>query len=331
MTDTTIKDQIRSLAIGIGTDIAALRTAVAGVSGDLTSVIGTLVFDENTPQNQQTVATAIAQAKAGAIETAEGYTDTQIGTLTVDAGDDATVENAIAKAAGDASDALSTAIGTLTVEQGDTVDVQHAIAKAKADAITTSEGYTDGVVGTLTVDTGDEATVENAIAKCAADAATDLDNTIGTLTVASGDPETVEKAIAKCAADASSELSTTVGTLDVASGNAATVENAIAKAKSDMQTAINTAVTSAYIFKGTVANVAALPASGNTVGDVYNVTASDGNTPAGTNYAWNGTAWDALGGTLDATEVATLLYMSEDPLSVYNQAAGNNTSGGSGD
>ena len=47
-------------------------------------------------------------------------------------------------------------------------------------------------------------------------------------------------------------------------------------------------IAGAYIYKGSVATVSDLP-TGATAGDVYDV--QDG----GMNYAWNGTAWDALG------------------------------------
>ena len=52
-----------------------------------------------------------------------------------------------------------------------------------------------------------------------------------------------------------------------------------------------TDVSNVYKYKGSVSTVADLPASGNSVGDTYNVNASD------MNYCWTGTAWDALGGT----------------------------------
>lgn len=47
-------------------------------------------------------------------------------------------------------------------------------------------------------------------------------------------------------------------------------------------------------------------------GDVYNVVNAHGDYPAGTNYAWNGTAWDPLGGSFvieyaTATEVTAVL------------------------
>lgn len=46
---------------------------------------------------------------------------------------------------------------------------------------------------------------------------------------------------------------------------------------------------SVYKYKGAKATYADLPTTGNTVGDVWDVTAD------GMNYGWTGTAWDALG------------------------------------
>ena len=59
--------------------------------------------------------------------------------------------------------------------------------------------------------------------------------------------------------------------------------------------AITAALTSAYRYKGSVATVNDLPASGNTAGDVYDVQAN------GVNYAWTGSAWDALGSIVDTS------------------------------
>lgn len=52
-------------------------------------------------------------------------------------------------------------------------------------------------------------------------------------------------------------------------------------------------------YKGTKDTYDALPTEGNKKGDVWNVVAAHGTTPAGTNYAWDGTQWDPLGGTVD--------------------------------
>ena len=59
--------------------------------------------------------------------------------------------------------------------------------------------------------------------------------------------------------------------------------------------------TTALLYKGTVATYAELPADGQKVGDMYNVTAADPThgLNAGENVAWNGTSWDNLGGVTD--------------------------------
>lgn len=60
--------------------------------------------------------------------------------------------------------------------------------------------------------------------------------------------------------------------------------------------ALKTDITGLYKYKGSKATTSALPTSGNTTGDVWNVEAG------GMNYVWTGSAWDALGEifTIDA-------------------------------
>lgn len=64
---------------------------------------------------------------------------------------------------------------------------------------------------------------------------------------------------------------------------------------SDVSNAIDAAVASAFTYKGAVATESALPSTGNKVGDVYDVQ------DTGVNYAWSGTAWDALGAYVDTS------------------------------
>lgn len=66
--------------------------------------------------------------------------------------------------------------------------------------------------------------------------------------------------------------------------------------------ALKSDITNMYKYKGSVATVSALPSSDNTTGDVYNVEAN------GMNYAWDGTAWDALG------EIFTITSISNDDI-----------------
>lgn len=98
--------------------------------------------------------------------------------------------------------------------------------------------------------------------------------------------------------------------------------------------AINAAVTGLYKFKGSVANTAALPLSGNTLGDVWNVT------DTGMNYVWTKSAssgvladWDALGSTIDlsgyytSVQTDTLLANKVDKVATANRVYGTDGSG----
>jgi hypothetical protein len=58
-------------------------------------------------------------------------------------------------------------------------------------------------------------------------------------------------------------------------------------------------LTSALIFKGSVPTFADLPTGQKSVGDMYNVIEDDHN------YAWDGSAWDKLGGTIDLSGYRT--------------------------
>lgn len=65
-------------------------------------------------------------------------------------------------------------------------------------------------------------------------------------------------------------------------------------------TDLQSKLTTIFTYKGTKATYEELEAvESPTVGDVYNVEAAHNNVPAGTNWVWNGTDWDALAGTVD--------------------------------
>ena len=66
-----------------------------------------------------------------------------------------------------------------------------------------------------------------------------------------------------------------------------------------------TDIVNVYKYKGSVENFEALPKEGQTAGDVYDVKAAHGDNPAGTNYAWDGKQWDALGGAFRIDSIPT--------------------------
>ena len=79
----------------------------------------------------------------------------------------------------------------------------------------------------------------------------------------------------------------------------------------DVDSKISTALGSVLKYKGTKTTTANLPTSGNSTGDVWNITskcAASGSLPAvnaGDNVAWNGTSWDVLAGTIDLSNYYT--------------------------
>lgn len=91
--------------------------------------------------------------------------------------------------------------------------------------------------------------------------------------------------------------------------------------------AINAKASTAYKYKGSKATYEELPAEDNTVGDVWNVVAAHGTTPAGTNYAWTGDAWDALGGLVDLSTYQTkAITIDGAPTTVEAAITANKTS-----
>lgn len=103
------------------------------------------------------------------------------------------------------------------------------------------------------------------------------------------------------------------GSLGDAEGDIATVKNALDVHKADYNnphkvTAEQLGLATVYKYKGSVETYADLPTSNQQIGDVYNVKQADPdhNIEAGDNVAWDGTAWDILGGNHDLSGYAQL-------------------------
>ncbi len=86
-------------------------------------------------------------------------------------------------------------------------------------------------------------------------------------------------------------------------------------------TNIDLPLTSTFKYKGSVQSFSNLP-SGAAVGDVYNVATAytdpetDNIYPPGTNYAWDGNRWDALGGSITAELVNPIIeeFLNDNPI-----------------
>lgn len=92
-----------------------------------------------------------------------------------------------------------------------------------------------------------------------------------------------------------------------------TVANTLATHEADFSnphkvTAEQLGLTTVYQYKGSVATYANLPATGQKVGDVWNIETADPDhgIKAGDNVAWDGAQWDPLGGNHDLSGYAQL-------------------------
>ena len=72
-------------------------------------------------------------------------------------------------------------------------------------------------------------------------------------------------------------------------------------------------IASVMTYKGTKANYAALPASGNTIGDVWHLT------DTGAEWAWDGSTWQELGTAIDTS---SFLTSESDPVFTASPAHG---------
>lgn len=73
------------------------------------------------------------------------------------------------------------------------------------------------------------------------------------------------------------------------------VNDAGYQTESQLQAAINSALSSVLTWKGVKSTVGELPTTGNKTGDIWHVSADSAE------YAWDGSAWQALGGLLQAS------------------------------
>lgn len=86
------------------------------------------------------------------------------------------------------------------------------------------------------------------------------------------------------------------------------VDNEIADVEDYVDEKVAQAISSVYKYRGSVADYEHLPTRKLEVGDVYNVE------DTGDNYAWTGTEWDKLAGTVDLSEIYDELDSINDAL-----------------
>ena len=274
-------------------------SAVTAAKGELNSAINTVASN--------------LESLSGAVES-----------VTTNVGDNYVSNSALTAALEQVGSNLNQAKADVFASGKTYTDEQITAAKKYADsAVTVAKGVLTGLIDGVASDLDDLEKTVNANAEAAAKTyatKTELTNAQTALTQAIATAKTeatnassaytdAQIAAAKEYSDgklsaATATLNQTITTLD---SKVSTLSGDVHTTIADVQTAltktINDKVAVAYRYAGSC-TYAELPASGSVIGEVWNVTDANGNFPAGTNYAWDGSNWDALGGSIDLSPYA---------------------------
>lgn len=171
-----------------------------------------------------------------------------------------------------------------------------ATPKAVKDALDAAKSYADSIVeaGGGEVNQNAFSNVKVGSTTIAADSKTDTVEFVGSNVTITPDA-TNDKVTFGVSA---SNVTTALGNTPVPRATADASGNDISTTY-----ALKSEITNIMTYKGTVAAEANLPSSGQSTGDTYNITAASSYGPAGTNVAWNGSAWDALGGAFSIASI----------------------------
>lgn len=290
-------------------DLSALAAAMSAAIADL---------DVN-GYAQATVASGSGSPANSAVVTIKGIKE-EDGKISADSNNDTAVT-----IAGGNNITVTTSGNTITIA-GENGGVQSVTATTGGGIAVggTSEDPTVGIDSAYvdgTLSTSNKLATQSTVTTAVGDAIADLDGTAtiasesnGVVTLKTGVSETDGKIANDSGTDITLAKVATTGTAaDVSivdSGNNFTAEN-VEGALAELATK----VTSVFTYKGSC-TYENLPSSGQQVGDTWNVTDAHGGYPAGTNYTWNGTDWDPLGG--DVSNYKTKQSAVSDPTADGN-------------
>ena len=283
-TDGLVKDVADNTAAinAANTEIAKKQNQAISIEGiEAKTVEGALTEIKNAASTNATAITG----KADKATTLAGYNIGDAYTKTeTDSAIDAKIEtaNETLQAAIDAKVAKADIAKTISAEAeaSDTkVASEKAVATAvagintsiagKADKADTLAGY--GITDAYTkTETGEQIT--SAVSDAKSELQTAIDGKV-----------------------AKTDITTTIAASTSASDTKVPSEKAVASAVEEVKSIASTA----YKYKGSDTYENIVAKENPQVGDVWNSTTAHGVYPKGTNYAWNGEEWDALGGEVD--------------------------------
>lgn len=260
-------------------DVASDLEVLSGVVETVTTNIGeNYVSNDVLESALEQVGSDIDSAKAAAVSSGKGYTDAQI---------------AVAKKYADDQIAVSE----------NTTNGLIAGVEAEVEALgKTVEANKKDVVDNYVLKTTLNSTVEtiNGNISDAQKAATDASSAYTDAQIAIAKKYTNDE-IASAEARVKQVTDGLDSKVNTFSGN---VHTTIANVQTALTKTINDKVAVAYRYAGSCTYAELTGKTAEFVGEVWNVTDANGDFPAGTNYAWDGAKWDALGGSIDLSPYA---------------------------
>lgn len=275
----------------MATSLSFQKIATVPASG---LVVGRIYFETSTRMIKvATSATAVDKFGDG-VKSASWDESTKTLTIVNESGKDITLNLSDVASASSVTTALAKKLNIGVSSDASTVQSYYGLKKytdeAKATAISSANLYTDKKIAKIP-----EAILYKADGTTITQSGTDNEVTFAVGTIAQSKVENLTSDLAAKASN--SELQTVKGIAKAAAPQATTYT------KIEVDNAINAKVASTFRYMGSC-TYAELPEDA-VKGDVWNVTDAYGNVPAGTNYAYDGKAWDALAGVVDLSPYAT--------------------------
>lgn len=308
--DTTYSEATTSDA---GLMSAADKTKLNGIAtgANKTTVDSSLSSTSTNPVQNKVINTALA-AKAPLASPALTGTPTAptaaAGTNTTQIATTAFVKSAVDTSAsglkifktvkvGNTNIVADSATDTLTLEAGDNITLTPDATNDKVTIAATDTTYSEATTDAAGLMSAADKTKLNGIATGATKITVD-----SSLSATSTNPVQNKAIHTELGNKANLNSPTFTGSPKAPTAAAGTNNTQIATTEF-VKTAVDNAVSGLYKYKGSVATASNLPTTGNVTGDVWDIQQTSTYGAPGTNVAWNGTAWDALGGLFEITSI----------------------------
>jgi hypothetical protein len=281
-------------------------------------------------------AQALADAKefaTSAVTAAKGELNGEIDAVAKDVAANAKAIEDAAKHLADTYATSAKTVDAIVVAKGEAISAATANTKSVGDAVygsattfatnavSTAKSELQGEIDAVEEDVAANAKAIEDAAKHLADTYATSADTVSAITAAAEAAEDAandyaDGVAAQALADAKefatsavtaakTELQGEIDDLEAALNSGITeIRGEVSAATDELTTLINNKVAVAYRYKGSCSYAELTGKTAEFVGEVWNVTDANGDFPAGTNYAWDGEKWDALGGSIDLTPYA---------------------------